>query len=284
MSFARKRVPGAWLLGDTIDPAELEYFDASIANAVDGDAGGAYALSGDLILGGDPGITFEVELRSKFQDLAEFYDNLYAYNGLLVYEGLSVEGLASFAGDIVAGQDLDVYGWTTLHDNVYIEDQLTIRSTADFFVYCQSGFYNRVFFEAGSQPLFEDDATHNGRVTLNKPVTVGSGGAIKARTLSVATSTPAGGVSPLQYDKVVLEAGSYPSGGVALIKDTGAEDDMVMTFYAKNTGSPVFLQSPSGTLCFLSSLSGGSGSATQMRRVEVQRQGGAWRVLDADPA
>lgn len=53
--FTRARLAGLWILGSVISPAELEHLD-DYSLAIDGDAGGTYAPSAAIVIGGS-GVT-----------------------------------------------------------------------------------------------------------------------------------------------------------------------------------------------------------------------------------
>lgn len=52
MNFSRFRIPGGWITGTTIQPAEMEGFDAMRPLLIDTAAGGSYAPTGQIHIGG----------------------------------------------------------------------------------------------------------------------------------------------------------------------------------------------------------------------------------------
>lgn len=52
MTFSRQRAPGAWISGVPMATGEAEAFDGNLAKAIDGDGGGTYAPSTQIIIGG----------------------------------------------------------------------------------------------------------------------------------------------------------------------------------------------------------------------------------------
>jgi hypothetical protein len=280
MSFQRQRVTGVWTLGTTIDPAELEYWDASIANAIDGAGGGAYALSGDLIIGGDVGVEFQVEIPFTCHDDAVFNDTT-AFNDEVFFFGP-----VSFV-DTVGFQD-----FVTFNENATFEDVASFNG--DTFVFGQLSVWDDVYLGPAASltvdgiAAFNASAVHNAPMTLNAPVAlnapmeVGSG-YVTGRLLVVTTAPPAGGVGTQDYDEVHVSAGY--SGGTSLlqIKDTGVPDD---TRLVLTTQSPAIVSVASGIAGFgvLRNVAGTSGAATNMRRMELWRKSGAWVLTDAVPA
>lgn len=264
-------------MGTTVDSMEFENFDANIAKAVDGTGGGAYALESDLILGGAPGIFFEVEIPTIFGDSVTMQESLTVAEDIVCSGQVQTQRL-----DVNFDARFD--GLVNHYGEVFFEDDLTANNdiflNGGVYVYGQIGFYNNAYFENDSE--FNAPVTINGPVALTAPLEVGSGGYVTRRTLIVSTSTPPGGVSPAEYDEVLLDSSSYPSSGVALIKDD-VNADVAMTFVAKN-GVPVFLGVGIATLGILCANTGVSSGTPWMKRIEARRKSGTWFVFDATEA
>lgn len=125
--FARTRDPGAWVDLTTLPGTELESFDAKIALAIDGGAGGAYEPSGLLTIGGaglevagagltvsagsfhvGAGVTSFLDtlvVDTNFQTvgISDFQGTAAFHAAVTMSQSLAVDGDASFAANIVAG-------------------------------------------------------------------------------------------------------------------------------------------------------------------------------------
>mgnify|MGYP000122525934 FL=1 len=143
--FTRARAPGLWILGSVVSPAELEHLD-DYSLAIDGDAGGTYAPSAAIVIGGS-GVTFSGANHHVSGTLT--VDNLavisIADGGTVKAEGSGgaditlsvVSNVATMSvgsgavAKILAGGALDVYGALTLKDtsgpgSITAEDHTTI--------------------------------------------------------------------------------------------------------------------------------------------------------------
>ena len=126
--FTRSRLAGLWILGSVISPAELEHLD-DYSLAIDGDAGGSYAPSTAIVIGGSGvtllGANHHVSGTLTVDSLAVI---TIATGGSIKAEGTgtaditlatvsSVGTLTVGSGAVVkiqAGGALDVYGSLTL--------------------------------------------------------------------------------------------------------------------------------------------------------------------------
>lgn len=143
--FTRARLAGLWILGSVISPAELEHLD-DYSLAIDGDAGGTYAPSAAIVIGGS-GVTLSGANHHVSGTLT--VDNLavisIADGGKVKAEGSGgaditlsvVSNVATMSvgsgavAKILAGGALDVYGALTLKDtsgpgSITAEDHTTI--------------------------------------------------------------------------------------------------------------------------------------------------------------
>jgi hypothetical protein len=158
--FSRRRSPGFWTFDSPVLSAEFEYFDASIANAIDGLDGGAYSLQSSLVLGGTGGTKFQVTIFSQFDAVVLMNDNLF------------VEGDATFDG---AGTN-HIFGG----DSLTINSSIVSVGTSGADAFTVNGFtqfnslaiFNSAIFVNG-EASFGDDADfgahvhfHDGIVTM----------------------------------------------------------------------------------------------------------------------
>lgn len=121
MSFARQRLPGKWLSGSIIAQAELETWDTSISNALDGAAGGTWAPSSAITIGG---LGINITGPAGFQGTSTFNGQA-NFNGFLVANGNIVLGNAS-------GDSLAVNATTVFAHTVEIDETLHVVQNATF--------------------------------------------------------------------------------------------------------------------------------------------------------
>ena len=131
--FTRNRLPGLWILGSVVSPAEFEHLD-DYYKALDGAAGGSYSPSGALIIGA-AGVSLSGANHHVLGSATLTVDSLgsivVASGGLIKLDGTSAAdielkvtaGVASInvkAGariDVQENGDVDNYGAITLKDN-----------------------------------------------------------------------------------------------------------------------------------------------------------------------
>lgn len=132
--FTRNRLPGLWILGSVVSPAEFEHLD-DYYKALDGAAGGSYSPSGALIIGA-AGLSLSGANHHILGSATLTVDSLgsivVASGGLIKLDGTSAAdielkvtaGVASI--NVKAGAQIDVqksggllniYGLATLKDN-----------------------------------------------------------------------------------------------------------------------------------------------------------------------
>lgn len=81
MTFSRQRAPGGWITGLPMTTGEAEAFDGNIAKAIDGDGGGTYAPSTQIIIGG---LGFRVTGAFDVSGAANFTGTVECKDGLSV--------------------------------------------------------------------------------------------------------------------------------------------------------------------------------------------------------
>jgi len=130
--FTRARLPGFWILGSVVSPAEFEHID-DYSTALD-PAGGAYALGAALILGG-AGVHFSGANHHVLGSAKITVDSLAEITvesgGVIRLNGTSTNDIelkvvsnvailnvkANARIDVQESADVDVYGAITLKDN-----------------------------------------------------------------------------------------------------------------------------------------------------------------------
>ena len=147
--FTRARLPGLWISGSVVSPAEFEHVDDYYA-ALDS-AGGTYALGAALILGG-AGVHFSGTNHHVLGSATLTVDSLgsivVASGGMIKLDGTSTADIelkvtagvpiinvkAGARIDVQESADVDVYGLATLKDNgggaggeLLVEDTATIQ-------------------------------------------------------------------------------------------------------------------------------------------------------------
>ena len=147
--FTRVRLPGLWISGSVVSPAEFEHLD-DYSGALDS-AGGTYALTAALILGGAgvhmSGANHHV-LGSATLTVDSLGSIVVASGGMIKLDGTSTADIelkvtagvpiinvkAGARIDVQESADVDVYGLATLKDNgggaggeLLVEDTATIQ-------------------------------------------------------------------------------------------------------------------------------------------------------------
>ena len=147
--FTRARLPGLWISGSVVSPAEFEHVD-DYSGALDS-AGGTYALGAALILGG-AGVHFSGTNHHVLGSATLTVDSLgsivVASGGMIKLDGTSTADIelkvtagvpiinvkAGARIDVQESADVDVYGLATLKDNgggaggeLLVEDTATIQ-------------------------------------------------------------------------------------------------------------------------------------------------------------
>lgn len=133
MSFSRIRSPGAWTLNSVVDPAEFEALDANLANAIDGDAGGTYNPTAQLIIGGGYGLKVTAPFETTGTATCK--------NGLTVSTagnfscsrpGTFSDGLTiSTAGSLTCSRPATFSGTIALNGNTTLDAAATLTCNGD---------------------------------------------------------------------------------------------------------------------------------------------------------
>lgn len=292
--FARQRDPGLWTFDSVITGAELEYWDASIANAIDGAGGGAYSLSSDVTIGGDPFVAWVFDLQTTFNAGSIFgstvlfsgdvtlwglttFDGSTVFNGAVTYQdyanfigaadfqdNLTVFGIASLQGGVNLSGDVNVYGPTvfdaegTFNDVVLFDDDFTVNGNA---------FLNgSVVLGASSTQT----AIIQAKSSLRAPMTMSGTGAISHRTILGGDSDAS--FSPLACKDVVILSGILSGSVGYTIDDTGCLDDQEIVFINKDQTHSMAVKRPGGTT--IAGITGGW--------VRCKRIAGTWYTMERD--
>lgn len=159
------RPGGVWNTDTDLLAAELADLDGKTVRAVSGD-GGTYYLLDPLVIGGAAGTFVEFSADVTF-DRNAYFDASAIFNDQ-VYVG--------------PGSPMEVVRDATFYANVRIDGELTCNGdlnadgeaffTNVTFHYGPTGFYDNVYFEVGSDPVFESPATFNSSITVAGGCTV----------------------------------------------------------------------------------------------------------------
>jgi hypothetical protein len=159
------RPGGVWNTDTDLLAAELADFDGKTVRAVSGD-GGTYYLLDPLVIGGAAGTFVEFSADVTF-DRNAYFDASAIFNDQ-VYVG--------------PGSPMEVVRDATFYANVRIDGELTCNGdlnadgeaffTNVTFHYGPTGFYDNVYFELGSDPIFEPPTTFNSSITVAGGCTV----------------------------------------------------------------------------------------------------------------
>ncbi len=125
----RSRPFGFWILGSTIDPAELEAFDASQFVAINGDAGGTWAPSTPIILGGANPLNIAGPMH------------VLTGGGSIVVD---VGGTAIFSGSAEFGGTVAIDGPTEFSNDVLFDDTSTVTLAGTTTVPALAAFHTAI--------------------------------------------------------------------------------------------------------------------------------------------
>lgn len=264
--FARQRSPGLWTFDTPVEDFEFEYIDASLANAIDGYGGGAYALQADLTIGGAPGAEVQFDLPVGFseqvliQDL-EVHGAVWITGSLLNIDSavvtvgntgadaFTVEAFSQF-NDIVnfnAGayfnddasfaQDIDVNGSADFGGPVSFHDGTVTMGASGADAFTVNAF-----------STFNGIAIFGGSTFLGGATTSSGAGYIKARRVSrqAIGGNADASYSPVSYDHVHVPAGTLGAARNYTIDDTGAADGDRMEFSTQDVGFAINVKKPGG--------------------------------------
>lgn len=160
MSFTRTRLPGFWTFGSAVLPGEFEHID-DYAYAIDGKAGGTYAPTGLITIGG-LGLTVSGPFIASDADTIDV-------NGALT---------------INSGAQLN------LDDNMVVGTGAIVGFTSGSFLTVQSGA--TVTFSAGSTVTFGGAITFGGSVTMNGALTCANTVALNGAATQTSSYTKSG--------------------------------------------------------------------------------------------
>jgi hypothetical protein len=146
MSFTRTRLPGFWTFGSAVLPGEFEHID-DYAYAIDGKAGGTYAPTGLITIGG-LGLTVSGPFIASDADTIDV-------NGALTING---------------GAQLN------LNDNMVVGTGAVVGFTSGSFLTVSNGA--TVTFNAGSTVTFGGAISFTAGVTLSGAVTMTATGSL----------------------------------------------------------------------------------------------------------
>jgi hypothetical protein len=194
--FTRVRPSGFWTLNSVVDPAEFEQFDAQLYAAINGDAGGTWAPSIPITIGGaginvtgllaaddvEIGGTLEVGGQALFNAPVTI-DNDLAVNGAAVfYDGVTFNDTVSFDGpaQVETGNTFTVGNGATL--SIPSGGTQTIASGATFTI------------ASGATVTIGAATTFNGAMSLTKRIGLSSNAAISIRRVAGADAATAYGV------------------------------------------------------------------------------------------
>jgi hypothetical protein len=125
--FSRIRPAGAWNTS-TIDPSEMEAFDAQLADAIDGGAGGPYEPGARITIGGAG-----LEVTSDFQSSGTATMTHLQVNGVGLAIGSGGMLLNSgVPGLVVSAGGANVTGNSEFHNDVIVDGTLFVNGIASF--------------------------------------------------------------------------------------------------------------------------------------------------------
>lgn len=278
--FARQRSPGLWTFDSVITGAELEYWDASVANAIDGSGGGAYSLQSDIAIGGAGGVEWTFQLPVVFDGSLSANDDIYlgsnSADALIVAAQSVFQGNATFDNDVefndptVVNDFLTVNGQTTFTNTVgfsgavFIDGNVNIGSSSSDLatIDAESDFVGNALFENGV--AFEGTVVTNGAGNLRvRRVRRQTAGADADASIDVTLT-----------DHVTVAAGVLSATRSYTISDTGAVNGDRVRFSNFDPAFGIAVKNPAGTT--LEAIISGTGSPTW---VDVERIAGTWRLF-----
>jgi hypothetical protein len=264
--FTRVRTTGMWTVS-VLDPTELEKFDANQFAAINGDAGGTWAPSAVITIGGsgialtgvasfaanvsfgassnvgfDPGTgVFNCGKTAEFAQTVEIYGALTTWDDVVLgnssTDDLTVNATAAFASDTTFNNDVELNGPT-----VVIDSQLTCTSGSTVTMLGGAAIgasggaadvlLRGTIYAQGAMSVATNALTisGSGSLVLHAPMTLGTNGTIARRYTTVASSAQT--VSLSSYDIVRVTA----TGEIALA-DFGADGCVIRILAAFGSGS-----------------------------------------------
>lgn len=256
------RAGGVWAPGSGLLAAELADLDAKTVDSISG-TGGAYDITEDLVIGGDPSATFHIEVETVFHNDLTCENDTFLLGPIYHYGSSSFWANTWFYGESVFENDF------TANNDIFL--------VGGAYVYGQMGFFSGAFFEAGSDPEFNaptefnqqatftagvviagpliatgvtvlGDATHivqlAGQTQLQKTLTMTSTGSIAHRAVAGNDTTTV--YSPLAVHEVVMETGVLTGSTDWYIDDTGCVDGNEILFANKDGAAEITVRRPGG--------------------------------------
>jgi hypothetical protein len=260
--FARQRDPGLWTFDSVITGAELEYWDASIANAIDGLNGGAYSLTADVTIGGDPFVAWVFDLQTTFNG-GTIFSSTALFTGDVTLQGLATfDGGTTFNGAVILNDYANFFGAADFQDN------LTVLGIASL----QGGVNLSGAVAVSGPTTFSSAASADFAGT----VTTSGSGAMRVRRVRRQTI---GGDAPATIDVTLTDHVTVPAGVLSAsqsytISDTGAVNGDRVRFSNFDTGFGITIKKPD-TISLLSV--GGAGGVPTW--CDVERINGEWKAF-----
>lgn len=255
MSFARIRAPGMWLDTSVVEDTEFEQFDLNISRAVDGFAGGTYAPSAAIILGGS-GLqmtgafvangAFTVNSNALFTENVTVSETLAVNSFIDLNGGLDVSGDASFHGNVAlgdtGGDNITVNGQLACLASVTVSGTLSVNgavtlgdAAGDNIIVAGTLFANAPAFfnadvtlgtDAGDILTVNSSVAFNSAVELRDPTTLIGNGHIVYRVVAGADANTTYGIN----DADVIHASGLGADRVYTLSTTGATTGARITF------------------------------------------------------
>ncbi len=159
--FVRVRAPGMWLTGTVLDGGELESFDAQIFAAINGDAGGTWAPTNPIVIGGD-GIEITGAFVVSGATTAQFTVAAVNFEGNVAFVGApsAIDFGPQTVVAVATGSDWEFDGDIEFNGQIIINAGI---DEIDGIVYCAPGFEMQcdgdIFMFAGSLLRVDSGAT-----------------------------------------------------------------------------------------------------------------------------
>lgn len=298
MTFSRQRAPGAWISGVPMATGEAEAFDGNLAKAIDGDGGGTYAPSTQIIIGGSG---FKVTGAFDVSGAAAFTGTVECKAGLSVTTAGTFS--CSRAGTFSNGLTVSTAGSFTCSRPATFSDGLAIDTAGDFtcsrpftltnvmttdhLIHADAGVlafgvtstgavqFNTTLNVDGNA-TFNAYAYLNGRTFLAERLVLSGLGRLAYRTTTPANANVTLGVDTV--DEIFLSESTGGGGYTVTISTTAALPGSrirISRDYDAPTGNwtvsvPAYV---SGSAFFLM----GANASTECRSIELTFDGTNWR-------
>lgn len=304
MSFSRIRAPGGWIAGSTITPTELETFDQNLSRALDGYAGGTYAPSSLLEIGGS-GLKLSSTGNQLSGTLTVLSGGLLAVNGgaaFVAVEGstflvqsdatlqgnvalgisggtktLTVHGAATFEKNVTVTQAATFNGAVSCTGNVTLGDaagdavtingNLTVANAAALDGNVSIGSSSSNFCTVLAQTNFAAQATHSA------PIVLASAGRVRKRIVHLGDANA--NITPQAADVYIMLAGVPTAARTFTIDDTNCADGDELIISCLDSVWGINVNDNLGALILTMLF-----SADAARSLHVVRSAGAWRLCE----